>query len=81
MSEHNQIDESSIIQHSQEWLNDHGQPSYSHLKKLMESNDPADKDELLELAERYNISYDRSTTLNELVEKIRMFMGMGSDSA
>jgi hypothetical protein len=81
MSEKDQLNESDMIQHSQEWLNSHGQPSYTYLKKLADDDDPASKDELLELADQYNIPYDRSTTVNELVEKIRMFMSMGPDSA
>lgn len=81
MSEKNQLNESDIIQHSQEWLNSHGHPSYTYLKKLATDGDPASRDELLELADQYNIPYDRSTTVDELVEKIRLFMNLGHDSA
>jgi hypothetical protein len=83
MSEHDsnkQLDESTIIQHSQEWLNEHGQPSYSYLKKLAENENLDAREELVELAERYNVPYDKSTTLKDLVEKIRLFMGLGQDS-
>jgi hypothetical protein len=75
-----QLDEPTMIQHSQEWLNSHGAPSYSYLKKLAEDDDLASREELLELAERYNISYDRSTPLQDLVEKIRLFMNIGPES-
>jgi hypothetical protein len=65
MADEKPLDESTIIQHSQEWLNEHGHPSYSYLK---------------ELAEQYNVKYDRSTTVRELVEKIRLFMNIGPES-
>jgi hypothetical protein len=80
MSEKDLLDESTIIQHSQEWLNEHGQPSYSYLKKLADNQTAESKDELLEIADRYNISYDKSTTVNDLVEKIRLFMSLGPES-
>ncbi|MBX4187965.1 MAG: hypothetical protein KW793_02400 [Candidatus Doudnabacteria bacterium] len=81
MSSKDQISEPDMIQHSQEWLNSHGQPSYSYLKKLSEDEDPASRDQLLELADQYNIPYDRSTSIRELIEKIRMYMNLGPDSA
>ncbi len=80
-NQQNPIDESDLIQQSQEWLNRHGQPSYSYLKKLANDDDPRSRDELLELADQYNIPYDHSTPVNDLVEKIRMYMNLGPDSA
>ncbi|HYC79855.1 MAG TPA: hypothetical protein VEC17_02420 [Candidatus Binatia bacterium] len=81
MAEDKPLDESQIIQHSQEWLNEHGQPSYSYLKKLADEGTIESRDQLLELADQYNIPYDKSTTVNELIEKIRLFMNLGPDSA
>lgn len=81
MSEKDQISEPDMIQHAQEWLNDHGQPSYSHLKKIAEEGTVESRDQLLELADEYNIQYDKSTSVNELIEKIRLFMNLGSHSS
>ena len=81
MAGHNHLEEPEIIQHAQEWLNEHGQPSYSYLKKLAEEDSIEARDQLIELAEQYRISYDSSTTTNELIERIRLFMNLGPDSA
>jgi hypothetical protein len=75
------LEEPVMIQHAQEWLNEHGQPSYSYLKKLAEDDTIESRDELLELAETYSIQYDHSTTAQELVEKIRLYMNLGPESA
>lgn len=74
------LTEETIIQHSNEWLNDHGQPSYSFLKKLADQDTVEARNSLIELADHYNIQYDKSTTLRELVEKIRLSMSLGSES-
>jgi hypothetical protein len=76
-----ELNESEIIQHSHEWLNDHGHPSYSYLRKLANDDHVESRDELESLADQYNISYGKSTTVQELVDKIRLFMDLGADSA
>jgi hypothetical protein len=77
----NQLDENEIIQHSQEWLNDHGQPSYSHMRKLADEGTVESRDQLEELADQYDVQYDSSTSLQELIERIRLYMNMGPGSA
>jgi hypothetical protein len=75
------LDEPTIIQHAQEWLNDHGHPSYSYLKKLAEDDTIESRDQLLELAQNYDIQFDRSTTTQELIERIRLYMDLGPNLA
>lgn len=75
------LDEPTMIQHAQEWLNEHGHPSYAYLKKLAAEDTIESRDQLLELAENYDIQYDRSTTAQELVERIRLYMDIGPNFA
>jgi hypothetical protein len=77
--QHNQLEEPTIIQHAHEWLNEHGQPSYSYLMNLAELDTVEAHDELMELAQVYDIAYDPSATSNELVEKIRLHMDAGGE--
>jgi hypothetical protein len=75
------LDEPVVIQHAQEWLNEHGHPSYSYLRKLAADDTIEARDQLLELAENYDIHYDHSTTAQELVERIRLYMDIGPNLA
>jgi hypothetical protein len=75
------LDDGMMIQHAQEWNNEHGWfPSYSYLKKLAEEGTIESRDQLLEIAERFDIKYDRATTPLDLVEKIRLFMNLNPSS-
>lgn len=76
----NQLEDNEVIQHSQEWLNAHGSPSYSFLKKMADTDSVESRDSLMELADQYNILYDQSTTLRDLVEKIRLAMNLGNEA-
>jgi hypothetical protein len=80
MSHENQLDESTLIQHSQEWLNEHGQPSFSYLKRLVEDDTIESREELLELAQNNGVQYDHSTTMQELMDRIRLSMSIGPES-
>lgn len=75
------LEEPVLIQHAQEWLNEHGQPSYSYLKKLAQDDTLEARDQLLELAQDYDVRFDHSTTTQELVERIRLYMDLGPNSA
>ena len=72
------LEEPTVIQHSHEWLNDHGMPSYSYLQKLAEGDAATTRDELMELAETYDISYDRTTSPQELIDKIWLRISSGA---
>jgi hypothetical protein len=71
------LDETSVIQHSQEWLNDHGHPSYSQLMKLAEDGTIESREQLMELAQNYDIPYDRATTPYDLIERIMLYREFG----
>lgn len=81
MSEKNhQKEEVANFQHASEWLNDNGHPSYSYLMKLAEEDTVESRDELMELAERYDIPRHTVTTTQDLVEKIMLYMNMGQEA-
>lgn len=69
------------IQHANEWLNNHGQPSYEVLKSLSDSGTPEAMETLQQLADKYNISYVQDTTPSELVDKIRLAMRENSENS
>jgi hypothetical protein len=81
MANHDVLEESEIIQNSQEWLNDHGHPSFSHLRKMAEEGTIESRDQLEELADSYNIQYDSTTGPEELINRIRLYMNLGGDFA
>lgn len=76
-----EINDDVLMQHANEWLNDHGQPSDAYLKRLADENTVEAKDQLFEIADQYNIVYDSATPMQELIEKIRLYMDMGTGPA
>ncbi len=56
------------------WLGDHGTLNYEKLKNLAESGTPEDLEQLHQLADDNNISYDTSTSPMLLMEEIRNAM-------
>jgi len=81
MANRDVLEESEMIQNSLEWLNDHGHPSFSHLQKLAGEGTIESRDQLEELADGYNIQYDSTTGVGELVNRIRLYMNLGGDFA
>ena len=80
MHEHDQLEEPTVIQHAHEWLNEHGHPSYSYLRKLADEGTIESRDQLFELAQLYDVAYDQSVTSDDLVERIRLQMDMGAEA-
>ena len=58
------------IGHANSWLSDHGQTGFDELKQLAEAGTPEAIERLHDLADDNNISYDETTSLMDLAEKI-----------
>ena len=62
--------DSDQIKHANSWLGDHGQVGFEELKKLAEAGTAEATERLHDLADDNNISYDETTDLMDLAEKI-----------
>lgn len=60
-----------------QWLNDHGQPTFSKLKRLADLQTPEANELLRELADDYNVRYDEETPPMKIVEEIMLRVGEG----
>jgi hypothetical protein len=69
------------IRHSNNWLNDEGQPSFEKIRSLAEAGTAEAMETLREIAGRYNVSYDEDTTPKKLLDKINLALGQGSENS
>ena len=61
-----------IIKEANDWLNDHGQPTFPKLKRLAEMRTPEADELLRELADDYDVRYDEETPSMKLVDEIML---------
>lgn len=67
----------ATIKHASNWLSEHGQPSPGELEKLGNENSFRALEELREIADAYNVTYDMTLTQRELADRINAAMSKG----
>ena len=59
-----------VIEGDEEWLEEHGHPTYESLQKLVLEGTPESLSKLSEIADDYNVEYNDATTPEELMDLI-----------
>jgi hypothetical protein len=72
---------SLAVRQANEWLNDHGRPSFDVLMDLARRHTAQAKEILWEYAERYDITHDPTMRLEDLVHRIWTAMESSPDTA
>lgn len=54
----------------QDWLNDHGHPSYDYLQCLVDEGDRASHEKLRAIAQDLDLNYDPNISSEELIDAI-----------
>jgi hypothetical protein len=67
------------IKHASRWLSGHGHPSPGELEKLGNTNSFAALEQLRELADAYNVTYDMTHTQRELADRINEAISRGEN--
>ena len=73
--EHEKADvEDLTFEHVSQWLSEHGEPTANQLYDLASTKTSQSMETLRELADQYNVSYDKATTLLQLADRIIIAM-------
>lgn len=67
------------MEEKEDWLDEHGQPSFEYLKALAKNGSPGALEKLRSIAEDLNVEYDPGTSNEDLIERIRSVAGKNED--
>jgi hypothetical protein len=70
-----------VIEKTEDWLNEHGQPDFEYLKSLAANGGPEALEKLKSIAEDLNVEYDPSTSTQDLIGRIRSATGRDEDGS
>jgi hypothetical protein len=59
------------IKKTEDWLNEHGQPDFEYLQSLATNGNPEALEKLKSIADDLDVTYDSSTSTEELIGRIR----------
>ncbi|MBX4187447.1 MAG: hypothetical protein KW802_04340 [Candidatus Doudnabacteria bacterium] len=80
-TEQEQGTDGSSVRHAQQWLNDHDRPSFDYMMGIAKRHTAQAAEIIMEWAEKYNVQFDPTLPLEDVVQRIWTAMESSPDTS